>query len=56
LSGEKSPRAKLTATEVHQIKTLKRSGLNNRQIVDKFGVTQCQIGKIVRGESWAAAD
>lgn len=52
LHGEESPRAKLTADQVREIRSLKGT-LTNRQIGARFGVSKVQVGFILRGERWA---
>jgi len=49
--GEKNGNAKLTESEVRQIKQLK--GQTQQNIADMFGTSQGNIGRILRGEQWA---
>ena len=52
--GELSATAKLTESEVEEIRVLGRSGLvSQARIGDRYGVSQTQVGRIIRGERWA---
>lgn len=50
--GENAGRAKLTAVQVHEVLEDYASGLNIREVAEKFGVSKCAIGAILRGVSW----
>jgi len=52
--GEDHPQAKLTAGDVEMIQELRAGGCLLRQIAALFPVGITQIGRIVRGESWAS--
>lgn len=57
--GEKSPTAKLTATQVIDIRTRCRPGrgspTNQTRLAEEYGITQAQISAIVLGKSWKTA-
>lgn len=51
--GETSPKAKLTAAEVGEIRRRYAvGGVVQRELGEEFGVSQTQIGRIVRGVRW----
>ncbi len=50
--GERHGRSKLTEDDVMQIRDLGALGLTQREIGDLFGVSQKQIGHILRGKYW----
>lgn len=52
LRGERNPRAKVTYSEVLQIKDAYGDGLPQRVIGLRFGLSQAQVSRIVRGEHW----
>ena len=43
--------AKLTAADVHEIRRAYRPGTQS-ELAARFGVSQVQVGRIVRGERW----
>jgi hypothetical protein len=45
-------RAKLTDTQVREIRQMAETGHTQREIATWFGVTQPAIGSILRGETW----
>ncbi len=49
--GESHPLAKKTAIEILKIRSLSGS-VRQRDIARLFGISQTQVGRIVRGESW----
>ncbi len=51
--GENTITAKLTESDVRQIRELSKAGKSQRDIGRQFGVTQENISQIVRGKSWA---
>lgn len=52
-AGEGSYHAKLTATDVAQIRTLYATGeWSQRQLADRFGVSGPNVHYIVTGRSW----
>jgi len=51
--GELNWGAKLTATQVAEIRRLHDGGIRTGILVAQFGVGQTQISKIVRRKSWA---
>jgi len=53
--GEKSPKASLRLSEVFDILNKLREGKSQSSIARGYGVARCTIGKIHRGETWAAA-
>jgi len=53
LPGASNPAAKLSELDVRQIRVLAGQGLFQREIAGRFGISQSQVGNIVRGSSWA---
>lgn len=51
--GELNGRCKLTESQVHQIRRLGLSGINNRLLSDIYGVSSQTVNKIKNGHSWA---
>lgn len=52
--GEASPKAKLTAAQVAEIRErYAAGGVTQRELGEEFGVGQTQVGRIVRGVRWA---
>ena len=52
--GEKHHNVKLAEEQVRVIKRLYGApGISQRRLADIFGVSQVQIGRIVRGKTWA---
>ena len=51
--GERSARSKLTRESVEAIRTLKASGLTERELCREFGISRSQIGRVFRRECWA---
>lgn len=45
--------AKLTATKVEQMRLWYGQGMTQRELGARFGMSVGQVGRIVRGESWA---
>ena len=55
--GEGCYNAKLTAEQVASIRKIRReSGLSYSKIGSMFGTSGCNVGQIVRGETWREAD
>lgn len=50
--GERIGSAKLTATDVHEIVTLRRDGVGVARLADKFGVCRNTITNITTGRAW----
>lgn len=50
--GERSSQAKLTEVEVLEIYQLFKSGMFQREIGERYGLTQTCVGLIVRGKRW----
>lgn len=50
--GERNPAAKLTVSEVAEIRAIGRS-LRQRVIAEKYGITQTQVSKILLRKIWA---
>ena len=54
LPGQKHPMAKLTNKQAREIYALARmGGITQREIGEKYGVTNCTVSNIVRGTQWA---
>ncbi len=51
-AGEKHYRAKLSEDSVREVRVLRASGLTQRAIGKRVGVTQGCIGPVLRGETW----
>jgi hypothetical protein len=51
-SGESNGRAKLTQSDVGYIRSLASLGFPQMDLAQVFGVSQSQISRIVKGESW----
>lgn len=49
LAGEFNGRAKITRDVVREIRA---SGLTQKELAEKFGISVSQVGSIRRGESW----
>jgi hypothetical protein len=50
--GERSARAKLTETQVREIRQMADMGHTQREIAEWFGVTQPNVGYILRRDTW----
>lgn len=50
---ERNGRAKLTGEKVAEIKTLKGAGATYAGIAARFGISKRQVGRILKGKSWA---
>lgn len=50
--GENAPLAKLDENKVREIRALAAAGHLQRDIAERFGVTQPNVGYIVRRETW----
>ncbi len=50
--GERNPRAKLTETQVDEIRTRFSAGLSKNSLANRFGVTRQLINQIVKGKIW----
>ncbi len=51
--GERSGMAKLTETEVREIRRLCTQGELQRIVADKFKISACHVSSIVKGQRWA---
>lgn len=52
--GAGNPAAKLTQRDVDCIRDMAMVGVRQRDIAARFGISQSQVGNIVRGKCWAA--
>lgn len=50
--GEGNPSAKLTSTQVTEIRVLRKQGFGQSQIAKMFGISRSQVARIEHGESW----
>ena len=50
--GERNGNAKLTEADVRRIRALRRHGATKKELVDRYGVSQRQIERIVDGTRW----
>lgn len=55
LHGEASPNARISRVEVQRIRERAAAGETQQSIADAVGLSRQQVGRIVRGERWAAA-
>lgn len=55
LSGESSPRAKLTQRDAEDIRDLYDLGHSQREIAEQYGVSQITISRVVRRERYATS-
>lgn len=55
LSGERSPTAKLTDAQAREIRVIYETGLTQREIADKFGVSRSTISNVVLWKNWKGA-
>ena len=53
VQGERVASAKLTETDVRQIRALAASGVSQYTIADQFNITRPNVGYIVRRQTWA---
>ena len=53
LPGERNPSAKLSSEQVARVRAAAASGATQRAIASRLGMSQSQIGNIVRRSSWA---
>ncbi len=51
--GANNPNAKLTPTDVKQIRKLREQGLTQQAIADQFGVKQAYVSNILLRKAWA---
>lgn len=51
--GEANRRAKLSEASLPEIQSLAKAGRSQRAIAAAFAMSQSQIGRILRGESWS---
>lgn len=53
-SGEGNPKARLTGAQVLEIRRryIGRQGISQAELAKEYGVSQGQIGRIIRGENW----
>ncbi len=52
VSGERHPRARLTRSDVLNIRAAKKNGIRATVIAEQFRVHRCHIGRIVAGTRW----
>jgi hypothetical protein len=52
-NGERNHSAKLTESDVAEIKSLRDGGMLQREIADRFGVMQNTISRILSGKRWS---
>lgn len=53
LVGERNHKAKLTADQVREMRSMRESGLSHRQLSEIFGVSKHQVQLIVNGRNWS---
>jgi len=51
--GESNPRARLNKRNIKKIFALRKRKLSQQAIADQFGISQAQISRILRKQSWA---
>ena len=52
-AGEKNGQAKLTQSQVDEIRERYAAGVRQKQLAEKFGVLQSTISKLVKHQRWA---
>ncbi|QBG78459.1 HNH endonuclease [Gordonia phage Walrus] len=52
--GESHGGAKLTETDVRELRAAHRSGSTYRELAARYGLNRYTVGRIVRGERWAS--
>ena len=52
LNGESHPRAKLTSEKIHLMRNLFANGVSQKNLSEKFCVTQGHVSRIVHGSRW----
>lgn len=52
-AGARNPMAKLTAQDVKSIRELSKSGLSQRLIGNRFGISQAAVSNVISGIRWA---
>lgn len=50
--GERNGRAKLTSTQVAEIRLLRQGGVRTALLAERFGVSRSMVCRILRGEGW----
>lgn len=53
LKGEKCNFAKLTSSEVKEIKKLKNEGITQKKIAKLFNISEGNVSQIINGQRWA---
>ncbi len=53
MANELNPSARVTREQVDEIRQLARAGAIQRELAERFGLSQSQVGNIVRGKCWA---
>ena len=53
--GERHSQAKLTASDVSQIRSLRKAGVMIKEIAGRFGVSESHISTIMSGRVWKEA-
>lgn len=54
--GSKNPRSKMTKSKVKKLRReYRHSDMSYHDLSDKYGISYCQVGRIVRGEFWKDA-
>ncbi len=51
--GERNGRAVLSPELAERIRSLRAGGMSQQAIVDKYGVGQSTVSRVIRGEIWA---
>ena len=54
-SGARNPTAKLTAATAREVVALRREGVSQRVLGERFGVSQSTISELLRGRTWKLA-
>ena len=54
--GERNGRAKITEEHVREVWTLSQRGYLQREIAERYGISQVQVSSILTGKSWAHVD
>jgi hypothetical protein len=52
LTGSQHPNSKITETDVKRMFEMRQQGMTQKQIGDSFGISQVQVGNIIRKDQW----
>ncbi len=52
LQGERHPNSKVNKDDVYQMLEMRKNGFTQQSIANKFGISQVQVGNILRKDQW----